>query len=534
MREDDENSNSGSSRCKLFLIVLFVALILYQQIPSASQLKLVLSHDKDKSKLIDLPEVTKTSNHANQQQQKQKQQENQEENAEYEVNLEKDDDEEKMNSSQVPISDKQEPEIISPEEQDALEYFRERYKNETGMEVNFFNNIKEDSSRLISPFVGNSSCQKRKHSRRVHGFRRPDFIIVGAMKSGTTTLKDNLNKHQNVYIPQHETHFFDQYYSKGPSYYDSVLHGPFFVGQHLVGDKTPHYMMSPSAPERIARYSPGAKLIFLLRNPIDRAFSHWKLSVLFKKETRSFEDAIYEEIQVLSKALQLEEEKWFLQNATFPYKIGTNFSVDWELNPARKTYSEKSKLDIGKYINHAYDRDAVIWESLVNYTISHSKFAYLLRGFYSYQIRNYLRWFPPCQMFIEISERFRTAPKFVLNRSLKFLGLGSSASIRFENENESTIHLKNKVPKLLNWTTRKFLHGLFKPLNEDLERLIGKEIKFWKYKRIKVENSKPDMNKYAFDNESKIKPSGHDNDRQNSKYIKGNDNENDDESYDST
>lgn len=127
--------------------------------------------------------------------------------------------------------------------------------------------------------------------------RLPDFIIAGAMKCATTSLHHVLNEHPDVFIPPGELRFFavddfDQLphlYIRGADrwswrdfdadwdelfpWYASFFDGCGDVG--CVGEDSPAYMSSERAPSRIARVLPNVRLIFMLRDPVDRAYSHY-------------------------------------------------------------------------------------------------------------------------------------------------------------------------------------------------------------------------------------------------------------------
>lgn len=130
------------------------------------------------------------------------------------------------------------------------------------------------------------------------GGRLPDFLIVGAAKSGTTTLANQLAEHPDVHVmPDKEAHFFDrdERWSLGVDWYRERFsaHG----GAKWVGEATPTYMASPVAAERMARLLPGARLIAVLREPVDRAYSHyWHWRVRLGRERREFADAVADEL----------------------------------------------------------------------------------------------------------------------------------------------------------------------------------------------------------------------------------------------
>ena len=116
----------------------------------------------------------------------------------------------------------------------------------------------------------------------------PNFLIIGAQKAGTTSLYYYLKQHPQVYMsPVKEAHFFDQDEGEKPNFrgpgrsstppitsnedYRALFRG--VTGETAVGEATPSYIYIPGAPERIRRRIPDAKLIAVLRNPTDRAYS---------------------------------------------------------------------------------------------------------------------------------------------------------------------------------------------------------------------------------------------------------------------
>lgn len=104
----------------------------------------------------------------------------------------------------------------------------------------------------------------------------PDFLIVGAVKSGTTALSFNLNRHPDVSMAgsdgqPRETHFFNSNWRRGVDWYRKYFTRP----DKLQGEKTPDYLSILECHARMASIVPNAKLIISLRNPIDRAYSQW-------------------------------------------------------------------------------------------------------------------------------------------------------------------------------------------------------------------------------------------------------------------
>lgn len=112
-------------------------------------------------------------------------------------------------------------------------------------------------------------------------FRYPDFLIIGAQKAGTTYLYSLLRQHPQILEPVHkEAHFFedDINFSKGPLQYQLNFDLSFrFRKNEQTFEATPDYLPSFKAQRRIKEFLPEVKLIVLLREPISRAFSAWKM-----------------------------------------------------------------------------------------------------------------------------------------------------------------------------------------------------------------------------------------------------------------
>ena len=102
----------------------------------------------------------------------------------------------------------------------------------------------------------------------------PNFIIIGAMKSGTSTLHSNLQLHPEIGMSKlKEPHYFDKFYHKPLSFYADQ----FSSGKRINGESTPAYSWNhifPEVPERIHKAIPDVKLIYVLRDPVDRIISH--------------------------------------------------------------------------------------------------------------------------------------------------------------------------------------------------------------------------------------------------------------------
>ena len=123
----------------------------------------------------------------------------------------------------------------------------------------------------------------------------PDFIIIGAQKSGTTSLYHLLARHPHVEpAAAKELHFFDTLYEEGMEWYRQCFPPPRLKDgrETVTGEATPGYLFHPRAPERVAEVVPRARLIALLRNPVDRAYSQYHQRTGKGRETRDFEEVL--------------------------------------------------------------------------------------------------------------------------------------------------------------------------------------------------------------------------------------------------
>jgi hypothetical protein len=144
----------------------------------------------------------------------------------------------------------------------------------------------------------------------------PDFVIIGAQKCGTTFLYQLLAQHPYVKPGfAKEVHYFDLQFRKGDNWYRSNFPVQMRNSRkYITGEASPYYLFHPHAPKRASAVIPGVKLIVLLRNPVDRAYSHYQHQLKRVKgearETLTFEGAIEAEERMLpgevSKMLQDE------------------------------------------------------------------------------------------------------------------------------------------------------------------------------------------------------------------------------------
>lgn len=121
---------------------------------------------------------------------------------------------------------------------------------------------------------------------------RPNFLVIGAQRAGTTLLHQLLATHPDVYVPfqRKELHYFDRYFERGDRWYSGYFPDEHADRRYLaVGEVTPDYLAHPQAPDRIHATLPRCRLIAILRDPVARAFSWYQYSRRNGDERRPFE-----------------------------------------------------------------------------------------------------------------------------------------------------------------------------------------------------------------------------------------------------
>jgi Sulfotransferase domain len=241
----------------------------------------------------------------------------------------------------------------------------------------------------------------------------PDFLILGAQKAGTTALYAYLRWHPQITGPSFkEVSFFDRHYARGERWYRA--HMPV-RRSGIVGEASPSYLFHPSAPERVARMLPGARLIALLRNPVDRAFSHYQHEVALGREELPFEDALAHE----DERMVGEVERMLRDPAYFSYA--------W-------------------------------W----NYT-------YAARGRYAEQLERWFRSFPSEQLLVLLTDELAADTGATYERVLEFLGVDARGL-------DSYPRIFEREYAGMDPATRSQLEDEFAGPNRRLAALLGREL----------------------------------------------------------
>lgn len=132
----------------------------------------------------------------------------------------------------------------------------------------------------------------------------PNCLIIGAQRCGTTWLYRCLKEHPSIAAPIKEVHFFDRYWNRGLEWYEALYQN--CTDFPVLVDATPVYMSSAESVERMASILPHAKLIAVLRNPVDRVYSeYWHRNMQLKRNYQhvTFEEALKKHPELLLHGL---------------------------------------------------------------------------------------------------------------------------------------------------------------------------------------------------------------------------------------
>jgi len=253
----------------------------------------------------------------------------------------------------------------------------------------------------------------------------PDLLIVGAMRGGTTTLYHYLVRHPAVVgaVFDKEVHYFDLHHADGPGWYRARFPTRWSVdrlgrrvgGSVQVAEATPYYLFHPLVPARVAAELPHVRAIALLRDPAERAWSHYRHEVDLGYESLPFDEAMDREPERLAG---LEERM----------RRDPSFT-----------------------------------------TAAHQHHSYLARGRYAEQLERWFDVMPRQRVLVLRSEDLYAQPAATFARVLAFLELPAWSPGRFRTLNAAT---STDMPP----ATRARLRAYFRPHDERLADLLGTDV----------------------------------------------------------
>ncbi len=283
---------------------------------------------------------------------------------------------------------------------------------------------KSDILRIYPHMRHRISFRPKLAKRRLLARKRafPKVFIIGIQKCGTTSLEKYLSEHPMILPPYHkEMKYFDLFHFKSQGWY--LAHFP--LQKHLSGgkitlDATPDYIFYPKAAQQIKALMPDARFLVAVRDPVDRAFSHY----LYSKR-RGYEDLPFM-AALENEEIRIEEEREMLE------KNGTG--VAWR-------YRENS---------------------------------YKQRGLYYQQLRHWFRFFPKNRFKIIDAEKLKNNRQTTYDKILAFLDLPP--------HDLADTQEYNKAPgdeKKMTVAEEDYLKAFYKEANAQLFQLLGREFD-WK------------------------------------------------------
>lgn len=249
----------------------------------------------------------------------------------------------------------------------------------------------------------------------------PNFIVIGAQKSGTTSMFSYLRQHPQIVRPVFkELYYFDRQYHRGLAWYGCNFPARSTMERlddrhgraHLTFEATATYIFDAQVPPRIAKDIDTRKFVALLRNPVDRAISAYWHARRMGRETRR-----------LDEALKVDTE-WYEKERAFEQGTGPQPSGA----AARPTY--------------------------------------LRRGIYHEAVSVWRRHFLPEHLMVIQSEAMFADPRAVMARVFKFLDLPPTESIDLEPQNVGRYDDSDGE-------ARRYLENFYRPHNEQLSQLCG-------------------------------------------------------------
>ena len=242
----------------------------------------------------------------------------------------------------------------------------------------------------------------------------PDAVILGAQKSGTSSLHNYLVQQPGVIEPlRKEVHYFDVNFGRGEAWYRAHFGRRGEPGLNI--DSSPYYLFHPAVPRRMHVLLPDAKLIVLLRDPVRRAYSHYWHERDKGREKLEFEAAIAAEAGRLGDA-------------------------------------------------HKRLADGTLERSF-----AHQHFSYVARGRYAEQLEAWFDVYPRERILILKFEDLAKEPLATLNTTLGFLGLPPAAAVDLEARNT------RRYPPMAEAVAAQ-LRDCFAPHNRRLEALLGRSM----------------------------------------------------------
>lgn len=287
----------------------------------------------------------------------------------------------------------------------------------------------------------------------------PDFIGLGAQKTGTTSLFNYLQGHPDICLASgKETNFFykDALYSKGLKYYEEKFFRHCSPGT-VKGEISPNYLYHTCCIERLLTLPNPVKFIIMFRNPIDRAYSNYWMEIRRGKEKLSFAEAVEREPERIKKGVREKNTYSYIHRGFYDEQVAAYmdafpdakflFILSEDLKCDRQNTMETIlrflgvdafAIDQTTFSKEHHTSSTARWRSL-QYYIQHPHWS-----------RKILKWIIPHHNLRQ------KAKKIIYNKNIK-----------------------KEVPPPLNESLRMDLIRLYRPHNEKLGKMINRDLSHW-------------------------------------------------------
>ncbi len=290
------------------------------------------------------------------------------------------------------------------------------------------------------------------HSKEIN--LKIDFIGVGIERSGTSWIFECLREHPNLCVSKYkEVDFFkdDDKFKQGLEYYKSFFN--HCDNNKKIGEFSPRYFFSPMVPERIKKFFPDVKLIIVLRNPIEKTYSLYRMKSSYKSlPHKTFEDFI--------------KDQRYIQRGFYADKLKEWLSFFNRENVLIMVY-EDLKSNPSEYIKKIY-----------NFLGVNSSFVpkILNKVHNSPELRSPLKQF--VFTFLSIIKR-KIFMSFSLGRRFVYFFQKTGLYCRLEYFFAKS-EKKNKKRPPIKKETREYLQKLFANDIKNLEKIINRDLSYWK------------------------------------------------------
>lgn len=274
----------------------------------------------------------------------------------------------------------------------------------------------------------------------------PNFLLLGAPKAGTTALAEFFRQHPHICFSRpKETWFFTRRYDRGIEWFAS--HFDHYRGETAIGEGSAGMLVCSKAPQRIAACIPDARLICVLRNPIERAFSHYYFYLYTgkTKECRPFGDVIRDEDSEIGR--DVVEQGKYIQHLR---RYEEHFSRDQLDVALYRTLREDpqhlvKQLYDGLGVDSSYTPVTESRHNVTKYPVSDTLYAAIRSGWTAIE-SHFDRWMPA------LTDTVRSQVRQWL----------------FARE-------KPEMKEV----DRAYLQTLYEPYNRELEQWLGTDLSHW-------------------------------------------------------